>query len=133
MKESPALALINRNQLKKLYDRIGSQEKLVQILEDFYRRMAGDVLLDFFFAGRDTDQIAARQAEFLLKAMGVVQEYRGKRPPEAHAPLPPILQGHFDRRLRILEETLKDHGIEDEHIRTWVAFEKAFEDVVVTR
>lgn len=129
--------------LKLLLTQIGSQEsknltpsvqqieaKLKVIVRDFYERMSKDVLIGFFFTGKDLAPIADQQADFLLFASGLKNEYQGKLPTFAHIQLPPILQGHFDRRLVILKETLREHGIADKDIRTWIEFENAFRNVV---
>jgi truncated hemoglobin YjbI len=119
-------------ELKKLYERIGGEENLTRILLDFYGRMARDVLIGFFFAGKDVDAIAMKQKSFLMRAFGVTQSYSGKPPAQAHENLAPILYGHFDRRIQILEETLRDHGLAVEDIRTWVGFENAFREQIVS-
>ena len=93
--------------------------------------MSQDVLIGFFFTGKNIETIADHQEQFLLFAMGVHATYSGKPPHTAHVALPPILGGHFDRRLVILEETLKDHGLSAQDIRTWLNFETAFRDLIV--
>ena len=126
------LPLSLREGLKGLYQRVGGDAAIEAILRDFYARMSRDVLIGFFFDGKDTVVIADQQKAFLLRAMGVTPSYSGLPPARAHQALPPILRGHFDRRLRILEETLGDHGVTPEDIRIWVAFEEAFRDAVVS-
>jgi hemoglobin len=123
---------VNRPELKQLFVKAGGEAGLTAILRDFYARMAKDVLIGFFFDGKDTDLIADRQRSFLMRAMGAVPSYTGKPPAQAHENLAPILSGHFDRRLRILEATLKDHGLSVEDIRIWVSFENAFREGIVT-
>lgn len=119
--------------LARLFVNAGGEEGLARILRDFYRRMQSDVMLGFFFDGKDIDAIADKQRSFLMRAMGAAPSYSGLPPAQAHQKLAPILSGHFDRRLRILEETLAAHGLSDEDIRTWVAFESAFRDAIVSR
>lgn len=119
------------DELKALYQRIGGEPALEAILQDFYARMAKDVMIGFFFEGKDLASIAQKQKEFLMRAFGAATSYSGKAPFEAHRALAPILAGHFTRRLRILEETLKDHGLSAEDIRTWVEFENAFRRGIV--
>jgi truncated hemoglobin YjbI len=119
--------------LASLYRNIGGEAGLTRILRDFYKRMSHDILIGFFFADKDTDHIADQQRAFLMRAMGATPSYSGKAPAQAHEALPPILAGHFDRRLRILEETLRAHGVADEDIRTWVSFESAFREQIVTK
>ena len=119
--------------LKTLYENLGGKKKLLEILKDFYGRMSKDILIGFFFDNKDTDKIATQQQKFLLKAMGVSKTYSGKAPARAHDKLPPILAGHFDRRIQILRETLQDHDLAAEDIRTWLSFERAFRAAIVQK
>lgn len=119
---------VSKPALKAIYEHIGGEEKLREILRDFYRRMSTDILIGFFFDGKDLDHIAEMQKEFLMRAMGATLSYKGKPPAKAHDELAPILKGHFDRRLRILEDTLRAHGVSDEDIRHWIEFESAFRE-----
>jgi hemoglobin len=122
---------MSKVQLKALFQKIGGEPQLAKILEDFYRRMSEDILIGYFFTGKDISHIADRQKQFLLAATGLNPSYTGKSPTTAHVELPPILSGHFDRRLRILEETLRAHGVDETDIGVWVGFENAFRKVVV--
>ena len=117
-------------QLKKIYLDIGGEKGLSNILQDFYLRMSQDILIGFFFNGKDLAAIAEMQKLFLMRAMGGATSYTGKPPASAHLALAPILSGHFDRRLRILEDTLRDHHVSEDDIRAWVDFESAFRDSV---
>jgi truncated hemoglobin YjbI len=117
--------------LARLYTAAGGEAGLTLILRDFYRRMSTDILIGFFFDGKDLDAIADMQRSFLMRAMGATPSYSGLPPAKAHDKLAPILAGHFDRRLRILEETLKAHGLSDEEIQIWISFESAFRDAIV--
>ena len=123
---------LNKPELKLLWEHIGSEERLEAILKDFYARMKNDILIGFFFDNKDTDEIARMQKLFLMRAMGAISTYTGKAPAQAHTKLAPILSGHFDRRLQILEQTLKDHGLSPEDIQTWITFENAFRDGIVS-
>jgi truncated hemoglobin YjbI len=129
--------LLNKPELLALYQKLGAtrearSETLSDILIDFYRRMSGDILIGFFFDGKDVDAIALRQKTFLLRAFGETATYSGKSPADAHLSMPPILEGHFNRRLQILNQTLKDHGLADDDIQVWLAFENAFKDSIVS-
>ena len=119
--------------LRTLFSRIGGEKGLEEILIDFYSRMADDALVGFFFDRRDTRAIAMKQKEFLLRAMGAAKTYSGRTPAKAHEKLPSILTGHFDRRLRLLEQTLRDHGLGEPKISTWIAFENAYRGAIVER
>ena len=125
------MSLPLRSQLSALYSLAGQEAGIHAILKDFYRRMADDILIGFFFDGKNLDQIAAKQAEFLLRAMGATPSYQGLPPAKAHDNLAPILDGHFDRRLRLLEETLRAHKLSEDAIQMWVRFESTFRDSIV--
>src|SRR4051794_10533266 len=122
---------IVKPELKALYHRIGEEAGLERILKDFYHRMSQDVLIGFFFEGKDIDAIVMRQKTFLMRAMGASPSYSGKPPATAHEALPPILAGHFDRRLKILEQTLQAHGLSEQEAKVWLGFENAFREAIV--
>lgn len=122
---------IQKAALHRIYENAGREPGLKKILKDFYGRMSKDAMIGFFFFGKNTDEIAEKQLSFLLRAMGITPSYTGKAPAQAHDDLPEIRRGQFDRRLVILEETLRAHGLSDEDIRTWVAFENAFRDAIL--
>lgn len=118
--------------LRAIYDAEIKDPKILQdILEDFYFRMSKDVMIGYFFFGKDLKHIAHQQGGFILKAMGVDPSYRGKGPASAHLNLPDIREGHFNRRLVILEETLRDHKLSEQAIRVWIGFEQQFHNVIV--
>jgi hemoglobin len=121
---------LSSKKLTALFDEIGGEGALEKILVRFYEKMSGDVMIGFFFTGKDIHAIALKQKEFLMRAWGVSPSYRGKAPAEAHAHLPPILRGHFDRRLRILEETLTEFKVSEQSKKLWVEFESTFRDAV---
>jgi truncated hemoglobin YjbI len=134
-KTSPSSLM--RIQLQAILRSLGSNIeeqtlKLNQILEDFYERMANDPMLMHFFMGKDLKHIAHQQAKFLLNAAGMIPKFEGKGPHAAHAEIPPIWNGHFDRRLVILRETLKAHQLANPMIELWIAFEASFRNIVVS-
>jgi truncated hemoglobin YjbI len=123
--------ILNKPELKQLFVDLGStleirEQTLSNILQDFYARMASDPMIGFFFQGKNVKAIADKQKDFLLKAFGARPAYSGKAPADAHHTLPPILEGHFNRRLQILSATLVSHGLSPEKARIWVEFENAF-------
>lgn len=122
---------IQKPELQKLYRELG-EARVRSIVLDFYARMEKDVMIGFFFTGRDIPSIAAKQTEFLLRAMGATPSYAGKAPADAHTALPPILTGHFDRRLKILEEALSAAGLTHEQVLVWIGFENAFRNAIVS-
>lgn len=125
------------NKMKHVFEKIGGEPALEQILDLFYKKMQEDILIGFFFLGKDIRHIAQQQRKFLMRAWGVQRTYDGKPPATAHITLPPILQGHFDRRLVLLKETLESFqgtlGLEADEIKAWLQFEKGFEKILVKK
>ena len=95
--------------------------------------MTADLMIGFFFNGRDPDTIADKQSRFVLHSAGLIQSPPDHGPATAHRNLAPILTGHFDRRLRILESVLREAGVSEPDILTWVGFEESFRKVVESK
>jgi len=121
-----------KTELEWLFAEMGSDTRVFELMLGFYEAMARDTMIGFFFAGKNLPEISKKQADFLLRAMGVHATYSGKAPAQAHDRLPPILPGHFDRRARILENYLRTEGLSERSIRAWVQFEEAFRPAVVS-
>ncbi len=102
-----------------LYDRIGG-DSLRAVITEFYRRVFDDVMIGFMFQGKDRQHLIDREWELvaaLLGAPGVT--YTGRPMRTAHAQHT-IFGGHFERRLQILRETLREHGVDPEVQRAWI-------------
>jgi truncated hemoglobin YjbI len=122
-----------REEIRSLIEGIGGPEALFGLLLGFYELMSRDVMIGFFFDGKDLRAISRRQGEFILMASGLSPGYHGKGPSTAHAGLPPILAGHFDRRLLLLRQFLGEKGLSTDQIRVWSDFEESFREIVVRR
>lgn len=106
-----------------LFEKFGG-DALRAVISDFYDRVLGDVMIGFMFQpivrthgrqhliDREWELIAA-----LLGAPGVT--YRGRPMRTAHAGHT-IFGGHFERRLQILRETLRDHGVDPAVQQAWI-------------
>ena len=102
----------------ELFDKIGG-DALRAVITDFYARIFDDVMIGFMFQGRDRAHLIAREWELvaaLLGAPGVT--YTGRPMKTAHAQHT-IFGGHFERRLQILRETLRDHAVDPAVQEAW--------------
>jgi hemoglobin len=102
----------------ELFGRIG-EAKLRAVIVDFYGRVFGDVMIGFLFVGKDRERLIEREYEFTAQLLGADIKYAGRPMRTAHGHLP-IFGGHFERRLQILRETLRDHAVDAEVQRTWI-------------
>jgi len=120
-----------REAFREIGDEATIQNSIRKVVLKFYEKMSTDIMLGFFFTGKDLDRIAYQQAHFLLRAAGISSTYQGKTPAKAHSAIPPILQGHFDRRLVILKEVLEEAGFNENIVTAWVSFENSFRKSIV--
>ena len=125
-------AVTRQSGVRGLVERIG-EERVRAILRRFYRRLREDALVGFFFAGRDLDDIADGQLAFLQRATGAAPHRPPRHPREAHRDLPPILRGHFDRRLLVLREVLEAEGVQAEDVEVWLRLEQSLRALIQSR
>jgi hemoglobin len=101
-----------------LFAKIG-ETKLREVLTDFYSRVFGDLMIGFLFAGKDRQRLIDKEYEFTAQFLGGDQPYSGRPMRVAHAQSP-IFGGHFERRMQILRETLRDHAVDPEVVASWM-------------
>ena len=101
-----------------LFDKIG-EAKLRAVLADFYSRVFGDVMIGFLFEGKDRQRLIDKEYEFTAHFLGADVKYTGRPMRTAHAQSP-IFGGHFERRLQILRETLRDHTVDPDVVTAWI-------------
>ncbi|HEY1556516.1 MAG TPA: group 1 truncated hemoglobin [Kofleriaceae bacterium] len=104
--------------MSALFDKIGDA-KLHAVVDDFYTRLFRDVMIGFMFAGKDRAQLAQREYEFTAGFLGADVKYSGRPIRTAHGHLT-IFGGQFERRLQILRETMRDHGVDPEVQQAWI-------------
>lgn len=112
-------------------ERMGGIDVVRAVLRDFYDRLFADPLVGFFFAGRDKPTLIERQLEFTARALGHDIAYAGRSMPEAHAGLPPILPGHFDRRHALLAAAVAAHAVPAAARDAWLAYDRSFRRAVL--
>ena len=116
-----------------LFDRIGA-DALRAVIGAFYDRVLGDVMIGFMFEDiartHGRDHLIEREWELiaaLLGAPGV--RYTGRPMRAAHA-RHTIFGGHFERRMQILRETLRDHAVDPEVQQAWLDHSLALRDQI---
>lgn len=104
---------------RSLYEELGGEEKLRQIIDTFIDRVFEDRMIGFFFRHADKQRIKEMEFQLTARFLGADIEYQGRPLDEVHA-RHPIMGGQFARRLQILRETLEFHGV-PKHIRdAWI-------------
>lgn len=113
------------------FEAAGGLDGIRSVVADFYDRLFSDVMVGFFFHGHDKGELTERQTQLVARALGGDVVYEGRPIREAHAGLP-ILPGHFDRRHRILAETLADHGVDGAARDAWLSFDRRLRPLILT-
>jgi len=96
-----------------LFDRLGGETKLREIIDTFIDRVFEDRMIGFFF--RNADRARIKDLEYQLAAgfLGADVQYQGRPLAKVHANHP-IMGGHFARRRQILKETLESFHVPEE-------------------
>lgn len=107
-----------------MFDDLGGEPALRQIIDRFVDRVFDDVMIGFFFRNARRERVKQKEYEFAAQHLGGPVTYTGRPIAEAHR-AHPIMGGQFARRLTILKETLEAAGV-PEHIKQhWLAHTEA--------
>jgi hemoglobin len=112
----------------ELFAKIG-EATLRAVITDFYSRVFGDVMIGFMFEGKNRQHLIDREYEFTASFLGGDVKYTGRPMRTAHAQTP-IFGGHFERRLQILRETLRDNAVDPDVQRVWIDHTLALRDQI---
>lgn len=114
-----------------LFELAGGEPVLLAVIEDFYDVVFDDVMIGFFFRGKDKAELVRLELEFVMKFLGAPGEYSGRPIPEAHAEHH-IMGGQFNRRLQILREAMERGGLNEEVRRAWIAHTESLREQVTS-
>ncbi len=113
-----------------LYEKLGGQQALERIVDDFYKGILADDTINDFFAHTDMDLQRRHQTAFISYALGGSEQYTGRSMEKAHTGLN-LQAEHFDAILKHLSEALAMHGVSPEDINTVLARVSTLEDAVL--
>lgn len=102
------------------YDEMGGEAAVRAIIDDFIDRVFSDIMIGFHFRNANKKRIKETEFQLAAESLGADIKYKGKDLFEIHANHH-IVGGHFMRRLKILENTLKDHQVAPHLIDIWLA------------
>lgn len=96
-----------------LYERLGGEDTINELVDDFYGRVRADESLQGFFEHSDMEALRHMQREFFAAALGGPIVYAGRGLREAHAGRG-INVEHFRKFIDHMMATLKDKDISDD-------------------
>ena len=113
-----------------LFERLGGEEELRAIGERFVDRIFDDFMIGFHFRDASRARIQAKEYEFAAQHLGAGVAYTGRSLSAAHRPHR-ILEGHFHRRMKILEEVLDERGVPAEVREHWLSHNRAQQEQIL--
>lgn len=100
-----------------LYEELGGQQAIEQVVDDFYKRVLADDSINHFFAHTDMEKQRHHQAAFISYALGGPNQYTGRSMEKAHQGLN-LQPEHFEAILKHLGGSLSEHGVSQTDIDT---------------
>lgn len=108
----------------KAWETLGGEAGVRPIVDRLIERVSSDLMIGFFFRAADLERVKRHELEWARAHLGGPAAYTGRSLPEAHR-AHPIAEGHFERRLKILEEVLTEHEVPAEIRAEWLAHDRA--------
>ncbi|MES1022994.1 group 1 truncated hemoglobin [Gloeocapsa sp. BRSZ] len=104
-------------QATTLYEKLGGEQAIKQVVDDFYTRVLADDTVNSFFAHTDMEKQRRHQTAFISFALGSPTPYTGRSMEKAHAGLN-LQPEHFDAIVKHLSEALEVHHVPPAEIKT---------------
>ena len=115
---------------KTLFDEVGGLPTLQKVHKIFYDKVYAYEWLKEFFVGHNQEAIENQQTSFMAEKIGGPITYVGKPLKMAHRAMY-ITQELFDIRQRLLDESLKEAGINKSLRHRWLKIDNAFKGQIV--
>lgn len=112
-----------------LYEKVGGQGAIEQIVDDFYNRILADDIVNKFFANTDMKKQRRHQTAFISYALGGPQ-YKGRSMEKAHEGLN-LQPEHFDAIAQHLGEAMTAYGVSPDDINTALDRVASLKDAVL--
>ncbi|ARU61877.1 group 1 truncated hemoglobin [Tumebacillus avium] len=104
---------------QSLYEKLGGQEAISAVVDNFYDRMMKDDTVNHFFKTTDMDKQRRHQAQFISFALGGPNQYSGKSMEKAHEGMN-LQMAHFMAVAHHLSDALRDFNVSEADIDTVV-------------
>jgi len=115
-----------------LFEQMGGEAALRKVISRFVDRMFSDVMIGFMFRRANRARIEAMEYQFAARHLGAPVQYSGKPLSEAHAPHA-INGGQFNRRSKLLADTLEEMNVPS-HVRAhWMRNTEALRNQVLSK
>lgn len=113
-----------------LYEKLGGQQAIKQVVDDFYKDVLADDTVNHFFAHTDMEKQRRHQTAFISYALGGPAQYTGRSMEKAHAGLN-LQPEHFDAIVKHLSDALAEHRVSSEEIDTVIERVETLKEAVL--
>ena len=97
---------------ESLFEKLGGEIRLREIIDTFIDRVFDDRMIGFFFRHADRQRIKELEYQLAAAFLGAEIQYQGRPLAKIHANHP-IMGGHFARRRQIFKETLEFYRVDE--------------------
>ena len=111
------------------YEQLGGEPALRAIVDRFVDRVANDMIIGFFFVGKDLARVKQHEFEHAARVLGADVPYTGRAIPGLHRPLR-INGGQFRRRLALLRQEIDRAGVPLAVKELWLAEQLRMEKLI---
>jgi hemoglobin len=115
-----------------LLEQMGGETELRKVVSRFVDRMFDDVMIGFMFRRANREHIKAMEFQFAARHLGGSVQYSGRPLGEAHAPHA-INGGQFNRRLKLLTDTLAEMNVPPLVRGHWIRNTEALRNQVLAK
>lgn len=116
---------------ESLYERLGGEDAVDTVVEEFYDRVLADEVLQPYFEDIDTDELRNHQRDFISYVTGGYDDYEGPSMYEAHAHLN-ITDEAFNRVADHLDASLRACDVSENNRKELLAKVASLKDEIVT-
>ena len=122
----------NMHTTTTLCEQLGGQQAIERYVNDFYKRVLRDDIVNHFFAHTDMEKQRRHQTAFISYALGCSNQYTGRSMEKAHAGLN-LQPEHFDAIVKHLGDALAAHGVSPEDINAVLGHVATLKEAVLYR
>ncbi|MDZ4660557.1 MAG: group 1 truncated hemoglobin [Pseudomonadota bacterium] len=97
-----------------------TENKLRQIVVDFYNLVFPDAMIGYMFEGKNKERLIEKELELAKETLGFDSLYTGRDLKTLHRPL--VIQGgQFDRRRVLLKKAMEKNNLPQDLQEKWLA------------
>ena len=115
-----------------LFDKLGGQQGLEQIVDEFYKRILADSTLNHYFAHTDMEKQRHQQVAFFSDIFEGPKQYSGRTMETTHKGMN-LQQQHFDAIAKHLSEAVAVRGVSQEDANAVLARVSSLKDAILNK